>query len=221
MRIIIADDHTLFKDALSEYIQRKMPGVKLELLNDFEGVKKALQQNPQVDLVMLDFQMPGMGSLEGFKYMRAQYPDIKVALISGFVESDQIHQILDLGAVGYFPKTMPGKEFVEAIEHVCSGNRFVPIDVNTHDVMHSYISDEDSDVMQNNDIVNAAGVYFTPREKDVLSGLLKGQSNKEIGNALGIREVTIKLHIRSICDKLGANNRTQAAMKARDFGFIA
>jgi len=147
-------------------------------------------------------------------------------LMSGVADEADVRAAFDRGAVGYFPKTMSGKALLQGIRMVLSGEHFVPMDPKTNNMMPSYYDDglynarasagtvySKSDAHKNSEIFS-----LTPRETEVLSYLMKGVSNKEIANELGLQVVTVKLHVRGVCRKLDVKNRTQAALKAQEYG---
>lgn len=229
MKLLLADDHTLFRDALVQYILRADPEANVSLAKDLYQAFDILEEDAQQDLVLLDLCMPGMDGMDGFKKMRDQYPDIPLALMSGIAEEEDVRRAIDLGAVGYFPKTLSGKALLQAIQLVLSGERFVPVDHESSNIMPSYRGDgrpKNSKApfygSQNSTPQSkAAGdIDLTPREQDVLKYLALGISNKEIARELGLQVVTVKLHVRGICRKLDADNRTQAALKAHHLGLV-
>ncbi len=227
MKLLIADDHALFIDALVQYIERADPLSSVTLAKDFYQAMDLLEQNPYQDLVILDLRMPGMNIMNGFKAMKERYPKIPVALMSGIAEPEDVKAAIDLGAVGYFPKTMSGKALLKAIQRVVAGEVFIPEGKKAEKFMPSYYADS-----QNNDLNSPApniaiknkpeiidNLKLTKRETEILPFLVEGASNKEIARALDLQIVTIKLHVRGVCRKLGAKNRTQAALKAKELGF--
>ena len=217
MKLLIADDHTLFRDALVQYIERSNPKSKVVLAKDFYEAFEFVKQDSNQDLVILDLRMPGMDGLEGFKKLREQFPDLRVALMSGVAEEQDVQNALEIGAVGYFPKTMSGRALLTAIEQVVSGDKYIPQGRNSA-YMPSYYSDYPPASGAGGGVSCGAKPELTPRESEVLSHLLNGSSNKEIARALDIQVVTVKLHVRGVCRKLNAKNRTQAALKAREMG---
>ncbi len=229
MRLLIADDHTLFRDALVQYVERAEPEAAIILAKDFYEVVELMKKNPVQDLVLLDLRMPGMNGMEGFKLMRREYPNVPVALMSGVAETKDVNDAMDLGAVGYFPKTLSGKALLKAIQLVLTGERFVPIDHETNAIMPSYYNngrgngngESKTQETQAASAGNGLIAQLTPRETEVLSYLASGASNKEIARELSLQVVTVKLHVRGICRKLDAKNRTQAALKARELGIVA
>lgn len=220
MKLVIADDHTLFRDTLVEYIKRNMRDTHIRAMEDFYAVETLLEVSPEQDLVMLDLRMPGMKEMQGIKKLRESYPDLKIALMSGLAEPNDVRQAVDLGVRGYFPKTLKSADFIKGIELVASGKKYIPVDDKDNQIRPSYFDDEDDNNEASSNYSTASDIPFTEREKDVLKQLLKGKVNKEIAYLLGVQEVTVKLHIRGICQKLNVQNRTQAALKARELGFM-
>lgn len=217
MKLLLADDHTLFRDALLLYIERANPSAAVSLAKDFHEALAVMQKNPDQDLVLLDFRMPGMNGLEGFVKMRDDYPTVRVALMSGVAEPDDVKAAMNLGAVGYFPKTLSGKNLIKAIQSVLDGEIFLPRVEGQEAILPSYYNDHPAIFYQRVENSNGgSALSFTAREKDVIKYLAQGHSNKDIAAFLGIQVVTVKLHVRSVCQKLGAKNRTHAALMVRD-----
>ena len=218
MKLLIADDHTLFRDALVQYIERADPMSAVTLAKDLYQALDILEQNCHQDLVILDLRMPGMDGMNGFRVIKERFPGVRVALMSGIAEPEDVKKALNLGAVGYFPKTMSGKALLGAIQHVVSGNAFVPEGKKTEKYMPSYYADAPPEKDTSNTRIENSDVNLTPREEEVLSFLAEGASNREIAEGLGLQVVTVKLHVRGVCRKLSAKNRTQAALIAKSMG---
>lgn len=229
MKLLLADDHSLFRDTLVQYIRRAAPEADVKLARDFHEALFVIDENPDRDLVMLDLRMPGMDGMEGFKTMRARHPNIPVALMSGVAEREDVDAAMALGAAGYFPKTLSGKSLLQAMQQVMNGDKFIPIDSVSKGIMPSYYADsfedENSHIKKSTtsgqDRERANHIHLTPREEEVLSYIMDGAANKEIAHELGLQLVTVKLHVRGVCRKLEAKNRTQAAMKAQALGFVS
>lgn len=235
MKLLIADDHTLFRDALVQYIERASPGSFVALAKDFAEVRETLSRRSDFDLIILDLRMPGMNGFEGLKYIRDTFPQKPVAIMSGVAEEEDVRTALGMGARGYFPKTMSGKTLVVAIQEVLSGAVFVPYDDNNKAAyMPAYYNDPPAAPRPKPHAAHDSGngtvldsgkaqevlihLGLTPRERQIVGFLTAGATNKDIGLALDLQVVTVKLHVRSICRKLEASNRTQAALKLRDYG---
>lgn len=230
MKLLIADDHTLFRDTLVQYIERAYPGAHVTLAKDFHETQKILEHEPDYDLVILDFMMPGMNGFEGLKYIRETYPDKPVAIMSGVAEPEDVRISLELGARGYFPKTLSGKMILGGIQQVLSGKPYIPTDEKTAQLIPAYYNDPKptshhlkgrSEITPEEIRRILEGFGLTPREREIVIYLARGETNQYIADSLNLKIVTVKLHVRSICRKLGAKNRTQAALKLRDSGLSA
>jgi two-component system, NarL family, nitrate/nitrite response regulator NarL len=234
MRLLIADDHALFRDAMSQYVERSNPGSTVDSVSNLDEVFEFLSKSPETpELVLLDYNMPGMSGLKGFAKFRQTYPLIPVALLSGVAEPEDVQRAMDLGAMGFFPKTLSGRALLKAIELVLTGEKFIPVDSKTNGLMPAYYSDKTVNQMpvrlplkttSANDtfstVLASSKIRLTPRENDVLICLCRGQANKDIARNLGLQDVTVKLHVRSICRKLEVTNRTQAVLKSFELGLI-
>ncbi len=211
MDLLIADDHTLFRDALVQYIRRAEPDYDVVVAKDCYEVQEKLSSGGVFDLVMLDYKMPGMKGLDGLQDIRKKYPNIAVVLMSGMAERETVQKAIEMGVAGYFPKTLSGKALLDAIKEVVNGNVYIPNETGSGQFMPSYYTDEcDKECL--------ASFKLTKREHEVLGYIMKGASNKEIARELGLQEVTVKLHVSGVCRKLGAKNRTHAAMIAQQTG---
>ena len=213
MRLLIADDHTLFRDALVQYIERAEPDVEVVTAKDLDEAYDLIKKSQDYDLVLLDLRMPGMHGMKGFERVREDFPEVRVGLMSGVAEPEDVKKSMDLGSVGYFPKTLSGKALLKSIQLVMAGERFLPLDKDSNKVQESYFVDEEDRKHLSPNV--SSDVSLTPREKQVLGYLVKGAANKEIARDLDLQVVTVKLHVRGICRKLGAKNRTQAALLAQ------
>lgn len=201
MRVLLADDHNLVRDALKSYVERLEPSAQILTTESLDGALAVAARTEDLDLIILDLRMPGMNGLSGLKQMRALRPAVPVVIMSGAAGQEDVRGALELGAKGFLPKTLTGPALVSAIKLILAGERFVPFDA---------LEGADEPALRNE------VAPLTQREREVLGYLEKGWSNKEIARALDLQEVTIKLHIRGICRKLGAKNRTQAALKAQE-----
>ncbi len=217
MQILLADDHGLVREALTAYLSK--PGSDISVIPAAsldEAIEVVADRAEDVDLAVLDLRMPGMAGVDGIDRFRQACPDVPVAILSGLASEEDVRSCLDKGAVGFFPKTLSGPSLVNAIKLVLSGEKFVP-----YDVSGLALPEELRDAIgggATEPSAEAKAINLSRREGAVLGFLLKGQSNKEIARELDLQEVTIKLHMRSICRKLDVKNRTQAALRARELG---
>lgn len=196
MKILLADDHDLVRDTLAAFLEIE-PDISVRTAANLADALQIVDAEGAFDLVILDYTMPGMEGLSGLNQMIAANDAKPVAILSGTADRSVAEQAIKAGAVGFVPKTLAAKSIVSAIKFMASGEVFAPFGF-----MHKEEVDAQSAI--------------TKRERDVLIGLTAGKSNKEIAIDLQLQEVTIKLHVKTLCRKLGAKNRTQAAMIARD-----
>lgn len=200
MRILLADDHDLVRETLAAFLAAEGLGEVRPASTLNEAL--AMLEN-RFDLVLLDYNMPGMNGFEGLARAKAKAPDTPIAIISGTTQRELAEAALREGAAGFVPKTLAARAMVAAVQVMASGEVFAPISL-----------------LQQEDPVEGALATLTRRETDVLRGICEGKSNKEIARDLDLQEVTVKLHVKTLSRKLGAKNRTHAAMIARDGGMM-
>ncbi len=203
MRILLADDHGMVRDTISAYLESEGRAAVIAVADYMEAMKSLSSKGP-FDLVLLDFNMPGMNGLDSLADAIKAFPDQPFAILSGTAPNKIAQQAVEMGAIGFLPKTMGAKSLVNAVRFMIAGETFVPASVLADDA-----ADEET----------AFTKQLSQRERQVLSGLCRGWSNKEIARELDLQEVTIKLHVRTLCKKLNAKNRTQAALIAQSAGF--
>lgn len=204
MRVLIADDHDLLRDTLVMFLEG-VSGMETATAGTFQQACDKIEKDGPFDLILLDYNMPGMNGLEGLRNAIALQDGQRVALISGEATRQIAEDALQAGAAGFVPKSLPAKSLVNAVKFMAMGEQYAPLDFMT--------AVEDVPV-------NALADRLTPRELQVLKGLTKGKSNKEIARDLDISEPTIKLHVKTLYRKVGAANRTQAAIIAREAGLF-
>jgi two-component system, NarL family, nitrate/nitrite response regulator NarL len=191
MKVLLADDHDLVRDTLAAYLMRE-PGIEVATAADFPSVAKRIKSEGQFDLVLLDYNMKAL-ELTGGR---------PVAIISGSATKAVAEEALAAGAMGFLPKSMAARSLIHAIRFMAAGEKYAPLD---------FMSTKDEDD-------NPFVAQLSKRELEVLKGLMKGQSNKEIARDIELQEVTVKLHVKTLCRKINARNRTHAAMIAKEAG---
>ncbi|WP_102223439.1 response regulator transcription factor [Acidimangrovimonas sediminis] len=201
-RVLIADDHDLFRETLSLYLQieGKMEAV---LAGSLSEAREILDRDTDFDVVLLDYMMPGMTGLDGLVALQSDYPGPRYAIISGTASREIAEEALACGAAGFLPKTLSARTLVNAVRFIEMGEQYAPLEF-----------------MRAEEAPHPLAEQLSQREMEVLRCLTEGKSNKEIARDLDIREPTVKLHLKTLFRKIGASNRTIAAMIAREQGLF-
>src|SRR6266446_5084624 len=203
IRLVIADDHPLFRGALREAVSGLFEDVEIAEAGSFEDVTKLLERGAEVDLILLDLAMPGVRGFSGLMYLRAQYPSVPVVVVSANDDPAVIRRCMEFGASGFIPKTLGVEAMRVAIARVLEGGVWTPPDVD----LEAGTDAETADLM-------ARLATLTPQQVRVLMMLSEGLLNKQIAYNLGVSEATIKAHVSAILQKLGVESRTQAVIAA-------
>ena len=204
LRIIIADDHPLFRDALRLTVAQMLPRAEVVEAESFDRLRARLDEGPETDLVLLDLNMPGTKGFSGLLYLRAQFPAVPVAIISANEEPRVVRAALDLGAFGYIPKSAVAAEIRAALAELLAGKPWLPA---------SLVPDRSAAGAEGE--FRARLTHLTPQQVRVLTMLSEGLPNKQIAHGLGVSEATAKAHVSAILQKLKVDNRTQAVILAK------
>jgi DNA-binding NarL/FixJ family response regulator len=202
-RLLIADDHPLFRLALVQAVREVMPEADLLEADTLMAARAVLAAHPDVDLVLLDLHMPGNRGLMGLVELRASHPSIAVALISANDDPAVIRRALNYGAAGYIPKRADLNAIKVGLRAVLNCEEYVPEDLRAA-VAAGQSSNADRELAERLSTL-------TPQQLRVLVLVAEGQLNKQIADALAIQERTVKAHLTAIFEKLGVRNRTQAS----------
>lgn len=202
--LLIADDHPLYRDAVRGALINSFKQLELLEAADLNETVEMLHQNNHIDLLLLDLHMPGSGDLFGLIHIRKLFPDLPVAVISGLDDPDIISKVINLGAMGFVPKTTSAVQIAQAVTSMLEGDLWLP---------ESYATD---DVELDNEFAELAlkVASLTPAQYKVLCYMRDGLLNKQIGYNLDIATATVKAHVTAIFKKLHINNRTQAVLIA-------
>jgi DNA-binding NarL/FixJ family response regulator len=202
-RLIIADDHPLFRGALREAVSGVFAGAEIAEAGSLDEAVDLLERGVDVDLVLLDLTMPGVRGFSGLMYLRAQYPAVPVIVVSANDDPAVIRRCMEFGASGFIPKTQSIDAMRNAVGRVLSGGVWTPPDVDL-----GIGSDAETAEMV------ARLSTLTPQQVRVLMMLSEGLLNKQIAYELSVSEATIKAHVSAILQKLGVESRTQAVIAA-------
>jgi len=214
-KILIADDHPLFREAISSVIASGFEGSQIIETDDLDSALQITRENDDLDLILLDLNMPGMHGLNGLITLRNDAPTIPVVIVSAEEDKQVVLQAITYGACGFITKSSPRAQMTEAIQQILNGNVYLPSDIirtgndaNTRRHRH-----EDNPISP--ELLNA----LTRRQLLVLERMSKGESNKQIAYNLNIAKTTVKAHVSAILRKLGVHNRVQAILSASDVDF--
>jgi len=210
-KFLVADDHPLFREAIINTISSAFPGSSTYETEDIESTLELIKSNDEIDLILLDLNMPGMTGLNGLLDVRNECPTTPVVIVSAETEKQKILQTLSYGAVGFIAKSSSKKVIGEAIQSVFEGNVYLP-----PNIMRSQTVDNQTNEYE---ISPEKISLLTRRELIVLKHLTKGEANKQIAYNLHISETTIKSHVSSILKKLGATNRVKVVVGCGDIDF--
>ena len=202
-RLVIADDHPLFRGALREAVSGLFEPANIAEAGSFDEVSKLLDAGGEVDLILLDLTMPGVRGFSGLMYLRAQYPSVPVVVVSANDDPAVIRRCMDFGASGFIPKTLDTEGMRAAIMRVLKGGVWTPPDVD----LDAGADAESTELM-------GRLATLTPQQVRVLMMLSEGLLNKQIAYELSVSEATVKAHVSAILQKLGVESRTQAVIAA-------
>ena len=201
-RLLIADDHPLFRGALREAVTGLFREVDIAEAGTFEEVTELAERGGDVDLILLDLSMPGVRGFSGLMYLRAQYPSLPVVVVSANDDPAVIRRCMEFGASGFIPKTLGIDALRQAVTRVLQGEIWTPPDV---------------DLARQSDAETAAMIArlatLTPQQVRVLMMLSEGMLNKQIAYELQVGETTVKAHVSEILRKLNVYSRTQAVIE--------
>lgn len=199
--ILLADDHAMVREALAQMLERLDPNLQMRQARNVDEARELLRGGSGFSMVLLDYNMPGMSGAATVAELKAQHPTLPIGVISGYVSSDDVEPLIAAGAVGVFPKAMSAPALLMALKLALSGQVFVPW---SGDLAKPAEPGQPSEPLPS----------LSDRQKEVLGHVVAGAPNKEIARQLGLSEVTIKIHVASLCRKFSVANRTQLATAA-------
>lgn len=200
--IIVADDHPLFRVALTQAIGAQVEGAEVLEAEHLQNLED--QMRSEIDLVLLDLHMPGANGFSGLIYLRTHFPSVPVVVVSGNEQASVIHRAMHFGAAGFIPKSSSMADIIDAIQVVLNGGHWVPADLPAVDQQMDAQDSKFADQLAS----------LTPQQFKVMVMLTEGLLNKQIAYELNVSEATIKAHVTAILRKLGVFSRTQAVITA-------
>lgn len=203
-RILIADDHPLFRLALKQALATVADSAILFEAESLASARALLEREPELDLLVLDLHLPDSQGLMGLASLRAEFPSVAIVMISASEDPATIRAAMALGAAGYIPKRASLDELGAALTTILNCESYLPNDIQQQLASLPAPSADDR--------LAEKLAALTPQQFRVLSLVADGQLNKQIADRLGIQERTIKAHLSLIFQKLGVRNRTQASV---------
>ena len=201
-RILVADDHPLFREALSGALEPYFDNAQIIEAGSLDAAIEKLNEFDGVQLVLLDLNMPGGEYFNGLISLREQFPNIPVAVVSGSDTVEVVAQVMSLGASGFIPKVSATREIAQSIIDIIGGKKWLP------EGMEEELEKVDDELK----VLLQRFRELTPKQIQVLSYLRAGLMNKQIAHEMNVTEATIKAHISAILRKLEINTRTQAVL---------
>lgn len=200
MKLLVVDDHALFREGLCHLLKGLGDSVSIIEAKDASSAFDALDSHQDLDLMLLDLNMPGADGFSILETASNNYSTVPIAVLSASLEQADVDRVMNTSAMGYIHKNTPTEVMLGALRLILAGGVYTP----------PKIQDDESASGE----PHSLGA-LTPRQREVLSMLSSGTSNKQIAATLNITEATIKMHLSSIFKALGVKNRTQAALAAR------
>lgn len=208
MKILVADDHGLFRLGLKAAIEQKVAGSSVMEAEDTKTALELMEREKELKLALLDINIPGNEGLSFVFNAIERYPNLKICVISGNEDPNVVNAIMEKGAVGFIPKSSANDVVSSAVQILLAGGQYFPMDLlNKSSAKLNAKADKSLS-------------RLTPRQLDVLKAMAEGLANKQIADNLHISVGTVKTHITAIFEELAVTNRTQAINVAREKGLI-
>ena len=213
LKLLIVDDHGLVREGLKAILGQS--DLKAECLEAWDEISiwQCLKQHPDVNLVLLDIQLPGLSGMDLLKRIAKEHPAMPIIMLSADHDSNTVSQALQWGASGFMPKNSLNQVLISAIRLVLAGGVYIPPEALLKSVP------KPQPVPTNEAALQLDSLGLTNRQLDVLRLLVKGLSNKRISRQIDLAEATVKIHIRGILRTLGVTNRTEALVRLTEMGY--
>lgn len=207
MKILVADDHPLIREAFRHLLADLAPDVTVFEAGDCETTRRLAAEYPDLDLVLLDLRLPGPGGLVTLDALRRDYPALPVVVVSAVEDPGAVRNVLTRGAMGFIPKSSTNEVMLNALRLVLSGGRYLPADLLSADGSSPATGPS-----------TAEELHLTDRQREVLALMVQGKSNKHICRELGLAEATVKIHVTAILRALKVTSRAQAIVAINHLG---
>jgi DNA-binding NarL/FixJ family response regulator len=214
MKVLVVDDHALIREALRGVLKKvKGQATVLEAPDSSQAIRQ-IDQNPDLTLILLDLNLPDRNGFEVLADLRNRYPAISIVVLSGFNDRANVVRALDLGAMGFIPKTAQREVMVNALRLVLSGGIYIPPDI----LARAEVGTASSLAAQKRP-ASPGELGLSERQLQVLALVMQGKSNKAICRVLDLAEPTVKSHVTAILKALDVTNRTEAVIAVSALGW--
>jgi len=204
VKILVADDHALIREAFRHLLAELVPGVTVIEADDCETTRRLAAEHSDLDLVLLDLRLPGTGGLATLDALRREFPSLPVVVVSALEDPGTVRTVLAHGAMGFIPKSSSNDVMMNALRLVLSGGRYLPPEILSGNGAPPPTSLDE--------------VHLTDRQREVLALMIQGKSNKLICRELGLAEATVKIHVTAILRALKVSSRAQAIVAVNQLG---
>jgi DNA-binding NarL/FixJ family response regulator len=216
MKILIVDDHALIRDALQGLLKKLKRGAIVLEASDSRQAMDTVAADGDISLVLLDLNLPDRDGFSVLAELRERYPAVAIVMLSAIQERAKVLKALELGAVGYIPKSARREVMMSALQLVFAGGVYIPPEILAREELAQAVA-----IPQRNDrpIVSPSEIGLSDRQLDVLGQLMQGKNNKVICRVLGLAEPTVKNHVTAILKALKVTNRTEAVIAVNELGW--
>jgi DNA-binding NarL/FixJ family response regulator len=211
MKVLVVDDHALIRDALRHVLEQLEREVTVFEAGDCGQAFAVIEAQPELELVLLDLNLPGMHGLAALSELRTRYPAVSVVVVSAADDRGSVTQALDHGAMGYIPKSSSNEVLASALRLVLSGGIYIP---------PAILGSTEPRLQPGSAKIVPSDLGLTERQSQILTLLMQGKSNKLICRELDLAESTVKNHVTHVLKTLNVTSRTQAVIAAARIGLV-
>ncbi|MEX0589977.1 MAG: response regulator transcription factor [Xanthobacteraceae bacterium] len=211
MKILVVDDHVLIREALRGVLKELKADAAIVEAPDSRQAMQRVEENPDLELILLDLRLPDRDGLAVLAELRERYPAVSVVVMSASDDRENVAKALEIGALGFIPKSSPREVMLSALNLIFSGGVYIPPEILGRQARAAI---QQAPAAR----ASAADLGLTERQIDVLALMMQGKSNKAICRVLDIAEPTVKNHVTAILKALKATNRTEAVIAAGAIG---
>jgi DNA-binding NarL/FixJ family response regulator len=212
MKILIVDDHALIRDALRGVLKKLQRGATVLEASDCGQAMATIENHPDITLILLDLTLPDRDGFSVLAELRERYPAIAIVVLSGLQDRATVTKVLELGAVGFIPKSSRREIMLSAFQLIFAGSVYVPPEILPHEATPAAHP-------ESRPLVTPTETGLSDRQLDVLALMMQGKSNKVICRALNLAEPTVKNHVTAILRALKVSNRTEAVIAVNELGW--